>query len=93
MKLDASCEGDVLADLTEEIIGHLPGCLGREKIAMFSLLFGTGVRLGEAVDLLISNIGPQTITVKGKGQKVREIYLPQETRKAINNYLPLSLTP
>lgn len=66
---------------------------GPREYAMFSLLFGTGIRLGEAVDLLISNIGPQTITVKGKGQKVREIYLPQETRKAIDDYLPRRTAP
>jgi site-specific recombinase XerD len=66
---------------------------GAREHAMFSLLFGTGIRLGEAVDLLISNIGSQTITVKGKGQKVREVYLPQETRKAINDYLPHRTAP
>ena len=66
---------------------------GPREYAMFSLLFRTGIRLGEAVDLLISNIGPQTITVKGKGQKVREVYLPQEARKAINDYLPHRTAP
>ena len=32
MELDASCEGDILADLTEKIIGHFSSCLGREHV-------------------------------------------------------------
>ena len=58
----------------------------REK-AMFYLLFGTGVRLQEACDLKIQDIFEDTILVKGKGQKEREIALPGETKAAISDYL------
>ena len=64
----------------------------REK-AMFYLLFGTGVRLGEACDLKIQDIRPDTIRVTGKGQKVREVYLPPETRRAIQSYLSVRVQP
>ena len=58
----------------------------REK-AMFYLLFGTGVRLGEACDLRIQDVHPDTIKVRGKGQKVREIYLPPQASEALRSYL------
>ena len=59
---------------------------GKREKAMFYLLFGTGVRLGEAYSLKVQDIHPETIKVKGKGQKVREIYLPPETYEAIRGY-------
>ena len=58
----------------------------REK-AMFYLLFGTGVRLGEAVNLKLQNIKNDRIFVTGKGQKEREIFLPPESRNALDEYL------
>ena len=58
----------------------------REK-AMFSVLFGCGLRLKEACDLKISNIYEDTIKVLGEGQKERIIYLPAETRQALMDYL------
>ena len=64
----------------------------REK-AMFYLLFGTGVRLGEACGLKIPDVRPDTIRVTGKGQKVREIYLPPEAYRAIQSYLSVRVQP
>ncbi len=61
--------------------------VGAREEAMFYLLFGTGARLQEACDLRLSKIGEETITVKGKGQKDRTIYLPLEAREAIDRYM------
>ena len=61
--------------------------IGPREEAMFYLLFGTGARLQEACDLKLSSIGEETITVKGKGQKERTIYLPKEAKDAIERYL------
>ncbi len=58
----------------------------REK-AMFYLLFGTGVRLGEACDLKVQDVREDTIRVRGKGQKVREVFLPAEAGDAIRDYI------
>jgi len=58
----------------------------REK-AIFYLLFGTGIRLGEAVNLKLKDIKSDRIFVTGKGQKEREIYLPGEVKDAIDDYL------
>ena len=66
---------------------------GPREYAMFSLMFGTGVRLGEAVSLRVQDITFDTITVRGKGQKVRQIYLPQATREALIEYLKVRIVP
>jgi integrase len=66
---------------------------GPREYAMFSLMFGTGVRLGEAISLRVPDITIETITVRGKGQKVRQIYLPQATREAIIKYLEVRTAP
>ena len=66
---------------------------GPREYAMFSLMFGTGVRLGEAVNLRVQDITFDTITVRGKGQKVRQIYLPQATREALIEYLKVRIVP
>ena len=54
----------------------------REK-AIFYLLFGTGIRLGEDVNLKLKDVKNDRIFVTGKGQKEREIYLPKEVKNAI----------
>ena len=66
---------------------------GPREYCMFSLLFGTGVRLGEAVTLRILDIAIETVTVRGKGQKTRQIYLPKATRDAILEYLKVRTIP
>ena len=66
---------------------------GKREKAMFYLLFGTGVRLGEAYSLKVQDIHPDTIKVRGKGQKVREIYLPPETYDAIRAYQDVRVQP
>ena len=60
---------------------------GKRERCMFLLLFGTGVRLQEACDLRTDDISHDKIRVRGKGQKVREIYLPPEVREAIDDYM------
>ena len=60
---------------------------GKREKAMFYLLFGTGVRLQEACDLKLADISHDRIRVRGKNQKVREIFLPDEVRSAIDDYM------
>ena len=60
---------------------------GKRERAMMYLLFGTGVRLEEAVNLKLENIREDTIIVTGKGQKSREIYLPPESKESILAYI------
>ena len=67
--------------------------MGLREHAMFSLLFGTGIRLGEACNLRIQDIGPGIIKVRGKGQKVREVYLPEDASDSIQEYLKVRVRP
>jgi len=60
---------------------------GSRERAIFYLLFGTGIRLGEAVNLKLKDVKNDRILVTGKGQKEREIYLPKEVKNAIDDYL------
>ena len=55
--------------------------------AVFYLLFGCGLRLREIHDLRIDDIHPDRIRVTGKGQKVRDVYLPPEVYDALMEYL------
>ena len=61
--------------------------IGKREYCMIMLLFGTGVRLEEATNLKLENIFYEKISVRGKGQKVREIFLPPEVRSAIESYI------
>ena len=72
---------------------HAASSRGKREKAMFYLLFGTGVRLGEAYSLKVQDIHEDTIKVKGKGQKIREIYLPPETYEAIKEYEAVRVQP
>ena len=55
--------------------------------AIVATLFGTGVRLGELAGMKLSDIRADVLTVTGKGQKTREVWLPPDVRKALDEYL------
>lgn len=59
----------------------------REK-AMLMVLFHTGMRIGELLDIKLSDLNNEgVIKVVGKGNKFRYCYLNEETMKTINKYL------
>lgn len=59
--------------------------------ALFTLLYGAGLRIQEALDLNISDIeSEQSLRVLGKGQKERLVPLLPIVRKAIHEYLDIS---
>ena len=55
--------------------------------AIVGTLFGTGVRLGELAGMKLSDIRADVLTVTGKGQKTREVWLPPDVRNALDRYL------
>lgn len=67
--------------------------IGSREKAIISVLFGCGLRLQEATDLKISSMDKDTVTVLGKGQKERVVYVPIETRKALQDYLQKRIPP
>ena len=57
--------------------------------ALISLLFSTGVRISEAARLNRDDIRRELneITVRGKGNKIRVVFLSQDARNAISTYV------
>ncbi|MFH1565475.1 MAG: tyrosine-type recombinase/integrase [bacterium] len=75
----------------------------RDK-AILELLFSTGLRVAELVSLKRSNIslkeldkdGVSEFTVRGKGSKLRIVFISKEAKSAVKNYLEatsLSVSP
>jgi site-specific recombinase XerD len=65
---------------------------GTRDIAIVEFMLGTGVRVSELLniklkDLTINERSGSVVIREGKGGKLREIPLPLETRKALEDYL------
>lgn len=59
----------------------------REK-AMLMVLFHTGMRIGELLNIKLSDINSEgVIKVVGKGNKFRYCYLNEDAKEAVNEYL------
>ncbi|MBQ8128868.1 MAG: tyrosine-type recombinase/integrase [Clostridia bacterium] len=58
----------------------------KEK-AMFEMLLSTGCRVSELVNIRISDIDGDEISVLGKGEKYRTVYLNAKARLAVEYYL------
>ncbi|OQB15893.1 MAG: Tyrosine recombinase XerD [Firmicutes bacterium ADurb.Bin193] len=59
----------------------------RRDYCMLTLLLNCGLRVSELTGINISDIRKNTLTVIGKGNKERTIYLNEACIKAINDYL------
>jgi site-specific recombinase XerD len=57
--------------------------------AILTLFLNCGLRLSELVNINIDDIKEDTLTVIGKGNKERIIYLNESSKKAIENYLKI----
>jgi site-specific recombinase XerD len=59
----------------------------RDK-AILELLFSTGLRLSELASLTSDiNLNSDEISIRGKGGKVRVVFLSDEAKKSVRNYL------
>jgi integrase/recombinase XerC len=58
------------------------------NIALFELLYGTGLRISEALQLKVTDIieSTKTIKVKGKGSKERIVPIGSKAKKAVLEY-------
>jgi integrase/recombinase XerD len=57
-------------------------------LALFHLLYYTGMRISEALSLEIGDIGHQFIKIKGKGKQVRNVYISHpKLRESLENYV------
>lgn len=66
-----------------------PGILGLRDKAIIELLFSTGLRVSELSNLRIENINLKRdeFTVKGKGSKHRIVFISDEAKDSVKNYL------
>ncbi|MGH9831385.1 MAG: tyrosine recombinase XerC [Blastocatellia bacterium] len=63
--------------------------LGKRDRAMLELLYASGIRVSELVNLNLTDIdfGNQTLRVKGKGRKERIVPFGEHAKKALQDYL------
>lgn len=64
---------------------------GRRDLAILNLLFSTGLRVSELCNLKKTDINLERseFSVKGKGGKVRVVFLDQEAKESLKRYLHL----
>lgn len=60
--------------------------------AIIKLFLSTGLRLSELVDLNVEDINNNSLTIVGKGNKERTVYLSQEIQAALQEYLKTKKT-
>ncbi|MDM8335740.1 tyrosine-type recombinase/integrase [Wolbachia pipientis] len=59
----------------------------KREIAIIVLLYGTGLRISEALNLKISDISNESLIVTGKGDKQREVFILPVVKKCIQEYV------
>ena len=62
-------------------------CTTQRETAMVEVLFSTWARVTEVVQIRIDEIDGEKITVHGKGEKDREVYLTPKGQLAVEKYL------
>ncbi len=79
-------EGDELERLLESPVGS--DLRASRDRALLELLFSTGLRVSELCKLNRNsvNLGKGEFSVRGKGEKIRVVFLSERAKKAIGNY-------
>ena len=65
---------------------------GRRDHLILELLYGTGIRLSELINLRVADIGNEAIKVKGKGDKERLIPLNHTLNQVLVDYMKAEKT-
>ncbi|MDD3371320.1 MAG: tyrosine recombinase XerC [Alphaproteobacteria bacterium] len=66
---------------------HEDSWIGLRDEALFTVLYGAGLRIGEALSLTGSDFAQERITVTGKGNKQRTVPLLPVVRATVEKYL------
>lgn len=74
-------------DQSKELLGNIESRNRERDYAIIVLFLNCGLRLSELVGINISKINNDILTVIGKGNKERTVYLNSACTKAINSYL------
>lgn len=59
----------------------------KREIAIIVLLYGTGLRISEALNLGVSDINNESLIVTGKGDKQRQVFILPVVKKCIQEYV------
>jgi len=75
-------------ELIDEVANNMMDWVGLRDYALFSLLYGSGLRIGEALSLNVGDWPDQGLSIRlmGKGQKEREVPLLPEVRCRVEIY-------
>lgn len=65
----------------------------KRDLALFTLLYGAGLRIAEALSLNVADARADLLTVTGKGNKQRRVPLLPEVRSVLASYLKASGNP
>lgn len=71
---------------SKELLKTIDGRNKERDYAIITLFLNCGLRLSELISINVSKIKGDTLTVIGKGNKERTVYLNSACIKAINNY-------
>ncbi|QKX02143.1 tyrosine-type recombinase/integrase [Wolbachia endosymbiont of Dirofilaria (Dirofilaria) immitis] len=59
----------------------------KREIAIIVLLYGAGLRISEALDLKVGDINSKSLTIIGKGNKQRQLFILPVIKKCIQEYM------
>jgi integrase/recombinase XerC len=74
--------------LIDQALDHVNDWVGLRDYALFSLLYGAGLRIDEAISMNVGDWPHEGLKMRimGKGGKEREVPLLPEVRKRVENY-------
>ncbi|WCR58440.1 tyrosine-type recombinase/integrase [Wolbachia endosymbiont of Ctenocephalides felis wCfeJ] len=59
----------------------------KREIAIIVLLYGTGLRISEALSLRVSDVSGENLIITGKGNKQRQVFILPVVKKCIQEYI------
>ena len=70
----------------DRIFSSFRGYEGKRDKAIAALIFGCGLRIGEAWNIQLQDFAGDVLRVRGKNEKVRDVWIPPEVQKALDEY-------
>lgn len=86
-KLDVRIPKYLNLDESKTLLNVIDGKHRERDYAIITLFLNCGLRLSELVNINFSNIKGDTLSIIGKGNKERSIYLNKACKEAINDYM------
>ena len=91
-KIQKSLPKYLTLDESKNLLNTVDGKFKERDYAIIMLFLNCGMRLSELVSINISDIKTDTLTIIGKGNKERTVYLNNAARSALDDYLKVRNT-